>query len=1030
MSFHRHICGCYYNYQHYKRMYLPQVKLESHTTITPVSFTTELTQTFRNPNDEPIESLRYCFPLYDGVAVNGYTISYDNKTLVGVVKQKDQARQTYQAAVDRGETAGLLESLPAGVFGVTLGNVPPNADIVVELTYAGELRHDASIDGLRYMLPTSIAPRYGDYPGDVLHSNAVSSGGISITVDIDMGKSAIRRVQSPSHPIALSMGELSTAQKDSNEPPPFSPSQASATLTQGTTELAGDFILQLLIDDISKPQAILEVHPTLPAQRAIMATMVPKFTLESANPEIVFIADQSGSMSGTKNAALVKALKVFLKSLPMGVRFNICPFGSRYEFLWPTSQAYSEANVNKALSFVEGLTAKYGGTEIFQPIQEIFKRHLKDMPLQVMLLTDGEIWGEQQVFNFINEQIRHKGVDARVFALGIGQDVSHTLIEGVARAGNGFAQFVTQNEDTDQKVIRMLKGALYAHTKDYQLEVHYADEEKMDDDDFEIVEKVNDCLVIKDQPPTKEPPKPKSLFDTSVDLDKPVNDRTDRYAHLPTIAIPKVLQAPADIPPMFPFNRTTVYLLLGPDSVQKDVKSITLRATSEQGPLELNIPTQGAVPGTSIHQLAARKAIQDLEEGRGWLQSARVQAAGGETVAAKKKYESRFDEIVEREGARLGEMFQVASKWTSFVAVEDHGDEKMQSTQEEKAEQPEPDYRRRGSRNMRARRAPANGQSTHLFGMSQAQLQQQQRMQQQQAQGSSLFGASSPNQQLQDHQMQLMILEQQNKKRMLMSRDRDIGPAPPTPSGGSRFAAAQSAMQQQSMLGGGLFGSGYGAPPPPAARSMRAAVYSPASAGPAAAGASTFCTEEECEEEEDEDMGYSLFDDGPAKPAEVSVAQADLEKYQREMQDAACMPLSGGVDPGLEGETISSPKKKKVMGIMAARKAAPSSNDTMHSLIDMQKFSGYWTRSEKLFELLGVNLDGLDMKDEFQKDWDVAVTAVVVAYFEKKLSDKRDVWEMVVQKARAWLQGKYGGKAENVDPMVAEGAKYLDDDGW
>lgn len=318
-----------------------------------------------------LSQVRYTFPLYDGVAVNGYTISYGDKVIHGVVEQKDQAKKTYQAAVDRGETAGLLESLPASVFGVTLGNVPAKTNVVVDITYCGELRYDAGIDGLRYMLPTSIAPRYGIYPGEIVKSSTAAKAGISITVDIDMAGSAIRKLQSPSHPIAVSMGSLSTAANGDKSA--FSPAQASATLTNGTIELADDFNRQLLIDDISAPQAIVETHPSLPNQRALMTTLVPKFALEPSHPEIVFIADQSGSMSDCKNAALVKALKVFLKSLPLGVRFNICAFGNTFKFLFPKSLAYSEDNLNTALAFMENFRASYGGTEILKPIKAAFE---------------------------------------------------------------------------------------------------------------------------------------------------------------------------------------------------------------------------------------------------------------------------------------------------------------------------------------------------------------------------------------------------------------------------------------------------------------------------------------------------------------------------------------------------------------------------------------------------------------------------------------------------------------------------------
>ena len=406
-------------------------------------------------------------------------------------------------------------------------------------------------------------------------------------------------------------------------------------------------------------------------------------------------------MSGSKNAALVSALKVFLKSLPLGVRFNICAFGNRFKFLFPKSQAYNETNLTTAISFVDSFSASYGGTEILEPIKEAFKNRFSDLPLEVMLLTDGEIWGEDAVFKFVNEQIHDNAVDARVFALGIGGDVSHTLVEGVARAGNGFAQFVTQNEDTGQKVIRMLKGALYAHTKDYSIEVNYDERDNAeisDEDDFEIVEKVNDCLRIVDEPSLNKGvvDKVKSFFDSSADLEKPTGDSTDRYAHLPSIETPKLLQAPNSIPPLFPFNRTTLYLLLAPDSAQKKVSSVTLRATSPEGPLELRIPvhySDGTTTST-IHQLAARKAVQELEEGRGWIQAAK----GTDGKVLKKKYESRFDELVERECVRLGETFQVAGKWTSFVAVEEKDSEAMALEEgKQEAIPPPPSYPSFGS---------------------------------------------------------------------------------------------------------------------------------------------------------------------------------------------------------------------------------------------------------------------------------------------------------------------------------------------
>ncbi|KAI5195710.1 hypothetical protein AUEXF2481DRAFT_676012 [Aureobasidium subglaciale EXF-2481] len=651
-ALHNHISGCYYTTNGRNRTYLPQVQLASYTTLTPLYFTTKLSQTFQNPSTGQLSEVRYTFPLYDGVAVTAFACTIGNKIIKGHVEQKDQARKTFDAAVKRGESAGLLEALPVGVFGVTLGNIPANTTVRVDLIYGGELKHDAEIDGLRYMLPTSIAPRYGNYPGQLLPLDSAVVKNMKIVVDVDMKDCTIRKVQCPSnHPIALDIGTLSTTLK-----PTADMSKASVSLTHNTTELGSDFILQVVIDDIDSPRAIIEKH-ALPNRQALMVTFVPRFNLKPIKPEIIFIADQSGSMHGTKNTALVAALKTFIKSLPSGIRFNICAFGSRHDFLWEKSMPYNQENYTQALHFVQSFTASYGGTELLRPVKAAFESHLSIMPLELVVLTDGEICAESQLFEYVNDQIHKEKVDARCFVLGVGSDVSHTLVEGFARAGNGVAQFITDGEVMDFKVVRMLKAALYPHIKDYRLEVKYDET-----DDFEMVktESPKQATVI----PENQPKAPISLFDKSANLkDVPANN-IDRYAHLPNITIPELIQAPHVIPPVLPFNRTTVYLLM--QSTKQMPKSVILHGTCSEGPLTLEIPVKRVNdPNYTVNTLSAKKAVQELEEGRGWLISAQE---SDELV--KDKCPSRFDELIEKEVVRIGTEYQVANKWCSFVAVQ------------------------------------------------------------------------------------------------------------------------------------------------------------------------------------------------------------------------------------------------------------------------------------------------------------------------------------------------------------------------
>jgi hypothetical protein len=977
-----------------------------------------LKQVFGNSSKEVISQARYTFPLYDGVAVSGYTITYGNTTLRGVVQQKEVAKKTYEAAVDRGETSGLLEALPAGIFGVTLGNLPSNTDVHVNIVYCGELKHDAGLDGLRFTLPTSIAPRYGDYPGELMRSTAASDSGISITVDVNMGKSAIRKLQSPSHPIAVSMGAVSSDSAQET----FAPSKASTTLTLGTTELADDFIVQLVIDDISKPQALVERHPDLPT-RAIMATLVPKFNLVTSHPEIVFIADQSGSMGGSKNDALKSALTVFVKSLPLGVRFNIIAFGSSFKALWPRSQSYNEANMKAAIEFIGTFNAGYGGTELLLPVKSTFEQMLGDMPLEVMLLTDGEIWGEQTLFDYINMQITGNGANARVFALGIGNDVSHTLVEGVARAGNGFAQFVATGEGTDQKVVRMLKGALYPHLTNRMMEVRYNNSETVsdDDDDFELVEKVDYCLSIKDPHDASLPTsaadttkKPMSFFDTSADLDKHIQPAgLDRYAHLPRFDTPKILQAPSEVPSLFPFNRTTIYLVLGQDAPQEPVSSITLRATSPQGPMELTIDVnEQQVVGTTVHQLAAKKAIQELEEGRGWLQGAKTSTGS----LIKKQHESRFDELVEREAVRLGESFQVAGKWTSFVAVNADGSSRVEGEPAQPALNDAPTRRQQMSRSAYA---PSQMQvNSPLAYAAPAPLHQ---IRNRYAPSAGGFGSVSA------------APTGGFSSAAFSSASTALPPSIPD-SAASRYAPSAQGS------GSALFGSASAIPPPPAPR-RTANMYAPAAMhmGSSPVGSASTAPA----------RGFGSAASGSASITPTGVFGSPFFSSARTVP-----PMSRSPDVGrlhlqcsaapMGASSVPSPFGRNMGAASAKNKGEREEDDDdddmgyalfdgpsvpraaslaspLHVLIGLQTFSGAWEWSDDLFSVLMPKGKKVHFDATFGSEQAMA-TSLTVAYMETRLTDSKNVWEMVVEKAKTWLSSQVDAGAVN---SLVEKAKGL-----
>ena len=158
------ICGCYFvptNEAYKTRKYLPQVDWKAHTTVISIASRTVLSQTFVNPSSTTdVKECKYIFPLYDGVSVVGFTCQVGSRVIKGIVKGKSKAKKEYNAVVERGETAGLLERGPTSdVFMTSLGNVPAGEQLSVTITYIGELKYDIGVNGIRFTIPTIISPR-------------------------------------------------------------------------------------------------------------------------------------------------------------------------------------------------------------------------------------------------------------------------------------------------------------------------------------------------------------------------------------------------------------------------------------------------------------------------------------------------------------------------------------------------------------------------------------------------------------------------------------------------------------------------------------------------------------------------------------------------------------------------------------------------------------------------------------------------------------------------------------------------------
>lgn len=106
--------------------------------------------------------------------------------------------------------------------------------------------------------------------------------------------------------------------------------------------------------------------------------------------EIIFLVDQSGSMTGIRNDQTKLALQLFLRSMPDKCYFNIVRFGTAYKCLFEKSQRYSEETLKLATELVNGLDANMESTCLSKPLLHIFQTPLiEGIARRVMILSDG-----------------------------------------------------------------------------------------------------------------------------------------------------------------------------------------------------------------------------------------------------------------------------------------------------------------------------------------------------------------------------------------------------------------------------------------------------------------------------------------------------------------------------------------------------------------------------------------------------------------------------------------------------------------
>ena len=431
----------------------PKLPLEhTHVSAALTGFVAEVEvrQTFTNPHPEPIEAI-YIFPLPENAAVHDMRMQIGERVIEAEVKERREARRTYEAAKAEGYTSALLEQERPNVFTQSVANIEPGKKIDVVIRYVQDLTYDAG--AYEFVFPMVVGPRYSP-PGRVPDADRISppivgkgertGHDVSIEVVADAG-SAIGDVEVPTHEVVTRRPADGTLR---------------LTLAEKKSLPNRDFLLRYRAA-AEKPRATLYTTPENGDGAGYFSLVVqpPALDLEElvGRRELLFVVDVSGSMSGTPLAMCRRAMREALTRLRPVDTFDIITFAGTPRRAFEAPRPANDANVREALAIVDELHAG-GGTEMRDAVAAALStepgagRHR-----YVFFLTDGYVGNEEEIIassdRFV-KALEERGQRARVFGFGVGSSVNRYLIEGLSRAGKGVSVYATTREDPIRAVNR------------------------------------------------------------------------------------------------------------------------------------------------------------------------------------------------------------------------------------------------------------------------------------------------------------------------------------------------------------------------------------------------------------------------------------------------------------------------------------------------------------------------------------------------------------------------------------------------
>ncbi|MCC6965641.1 MAG: marine proteobacterial sortase target protein [Nitrospira sp.] len=446
----------------------PVLKTEVQIAVTGMIARATVRQEFTNPSTIKGDWLEgiYVFPLPETAAVDHLRMRVGERIIEGQIKERAEAKKVYEQAKQQGKRTSLLEQERPNIFTTSVAHIGPGEHITIEIEYQETVRYENERFHLRF--PMAVGQRY--IPGTPVIIEGQAPTGSGTMLDTDRVPDASRvtpPMQSPGHgpinPVSLSLMlhpgfPIDTVESSFHPIISIPDTDGGYHITLRADAVPADRDFQLTWHPTPRREPIATVFTEQKnGDTYAMLMLVPPTQHDEKAPRIprdlTFIIDTSGSMAGPSIDQAKRALAAALTRLSMQDRFNIIQFNHTVRSLFSVPQPVTITTIKQAVRYTGQLYAD-GGTEVLPALRQALKSPQDSSRLQqIMLLTDGQIGNEEELFELLHQRLGTR----RLFTIGIGSTPNSHLMRTAAQFGRGTFTYIGKVEEVEQQLERLFK---------------------------------------------------------------------------------------------------------------------------------------------------------------------------------------------------------------------------------------------------------------------------------------------------------------------------------------------------------------------------------------------------------------------------------------------------------------------------------------------------------------------------------------------------------------------------------------------